>query len=184
MLQSLAIFSKTHAAVQALYAQQLTENDTTHKGNLQLGASIAEQYCLPSTPAPSPDCMFSLMIPLLNRCCLVLQFDKLIHYPPYKAEYDLVSTKLAEKGKRPDGDHTPLDDVGQETFSTAQIQQLSNHTLSENQTDPDRDHALNMWLYNTVGTSEDGRLVHQPDFLPPRQIKSIGAAQFMLCFTF
>lgn len=98
-----------------------------------------------------------------------------MRYPPYQAVYDSVSNRLAD-------DHDPLDNTGQETFSTVQIQQLNRHMLSENQTDADRDHALNMWLYNVVGRSDDGRLVYQPDFLPPRQIKSIGTAQMHPCF--
>lgn len=175
MLQSLAVFSKTHAALQALYAQQLMENDDTHKPEVNHKQTF-DVACLVHQPA----CTFSLILPILNSY-MALQFDKLIRYPPYKAVYDSVSTKLAAKGKRPDGDRDSLDNIGQETFSTAQIQQLNNHMLSENQTDADRDHALNMWLYNSVGESDDGRLVHQPDFLPPRQIKSIGAAQCMLC---
>ena len=87
---------------------------------------------------------------------VALQFDRLIRYPPYRAVYDSVSNRLAEKGKRPDGDHDPLDNTGQETFSTVQIQQLNKHMLSENQTEADRDTALNMWLYNVVGRSGGG----------------------------
>ncbi|KAL3160328.1 hypothetical protein ABBQ38_15496 [Trebouxia sp. C0009 RCD-2024] len=130
---SFAVFSKTHAALQAMYAQQLMENDAAHKP----------------------------------------EFNKLMRYPPYQAVYDSVSNRLAD-------DHDPLDNTGQETFSTVQIQQLNRHMLSENQTDADRDHALNMWLYNVVGRSDDGRLVYQPDFLPPRQIKSIGPCPAMV----
>jgi hypothetical protein len=48
--------------------------------------------------------------------------------------------------------------------------------MSLNQTDADLHHALDMWLLNVIGRSDDGRLVFQPDFLPPRQIKAIGDA--------
>ena len=95
-------------------------------------------------------------------------------YGPYRASYDTVTNRLAEKGQRPDDNHDPLDNTGQETFTTAQILLVNRHLLSVNQADADRDHAMNMWLFNVTGRSDDGRLVYQPDFLPPRQIKSIG----------
>ena len=108
---------------------------------------------------------------------MALQFADLMAYAPYKAVYDTVTNQLAKKGSRPDDEHDPLDNTGSETFTTIQIRMLNGHLLGLNSTDADRDHAMNMWLYNCIGRSDDGRLVFQPDFLPPRQIKSIGKPQ-------
>ncbi len=55
-----------------------------------------------------------------------LQSAKLLDYAPYQAVYATVTKLQAEKGSRPDGNHDPLDNTGQETFTTVQIQQLAN----------------------------------------------------------
>jgi hypothetical protein len=86
-----------------------------------------------------------------------LQSAKLLDYAPYQVVYDTVTKNQAEKGKRPDGNHDPLDNTGKETFMNVQIQQLSRHLMSLNQTDADLHHALDVWLLNVIGRSDDGR---------------------------
>ncbi len=95
-------------------------------------------------------------------------------YPPYKAVYNTVKAVLAEKGKQADSDEDPLDGTETDTFDTSQINSLTRLLFQRNSSVDDRSFVLSMWLYNVVGRFDDGRLVFQPDFLPPTQIKSIG----------
>lgn len=107
---------------------------------------------------------------------MALQSAKLLDHPPYQAVYDRVMKPQAEKAKRPEGNPDPPNNPAQETLTTAQIIQLNSHLLTLNQTDADLHHALHMWLLNAIGRSDDGRLVNQSDFFPPKDVKAIGDA--------
>lgn len=108
----------------------------------------------------------------LVKEALALQRWKLMSYGPYRASHDTITNNLFEKGRRPDGHHDTLGDTAK--ITTNQIVQLNWHLLSLNLADADGIPGINIWLLNVTGIFDDGRLVFQPDFLSPRQIKSIG----------
>ncbi len=61
-----------------------------------------------------------------------------------------------------------------EVMTSHDILRVCQHLMNSNSTAADRNLSLNNWLLSTCGRSDDGRLVFQADFCPPKLIKSLG----------
>lgn len=81
---------------------------------------------------------------------------------------------MATKGDRPSASEDPLKHTAGEVMTSTEILRVCRHLMEANNTAADRNLSLNNWLLSTCGRSDDGRLVFQADFCPPRLIKSIG----------
>ena len=92
----------------------------------------------------------------------------------YHAVYKTIMNKMACKGQRPDAHEDPLANTAGEVMTSAEILKVCAYLMDANDTAADRNLSLNKWLLSTCGRSDDGRLVFQADFCPPRTIKSIG----------
>ena len=108
---------------------------------------------------------------------LSLQERKLLSNPAYKSVYMSIGSMLACKGERPDANEDPLAGTAGETLSSKQQTCLADHQMKQNTCAKDRDLALNNWLLGTCGRSDDGRLMYQGDFQPPRRLNVLGKCQ-------
>ena len=138
------------------------------------------QSCLLRLCAPISIAAYGAAITM----CL-MQSRKLMEISTYHTVYKTIKNRLAAKGKRPDASEDPLKNTAGEVMTTRDILKVCEHLMNSNTTAADRNLSLNNWLLSTCGRSDDGRLVFQADFCPPRLIKSLGMhAHFCLAYTF
>jgi len=103
-----------------------------------------------------------------------VQSRKLLDNSAYHTVYKTIKNRLAAKGERPDASEDPLKNTAGEVMTSRDILRVCQHLMNSNSTAADRDLSLNNWLLSTCGRSDDGRLVFQADFCPPKPIKSLG----------
>jgi len=103
-----------------------------------------------------------------------VQSRKLLDNSAYHTVYKTIKNRLAAKGERPDASEDPLKNTAGEVMTSRDILRVCQHLMNSNSTAADRDLSLNNWLLSTCGRSDDGRLVFQADFCPPKLIKSLG----------
>ncbi|DBA86564.1 TPA: hypothetical protein ACH3X1_016780 [Trebouxia sp. C0004] len=104
------------------------------------------------------------------------QSRKLMDNSAYHTVYKTIKNRLAAKGERPDASEDPLKNTAGEVMTSHDILRVCQHLMNSNSTAADRNLSLNNWLLSTCGRSDDGRLVFQADFCPPKLIKSLGPA--------
>ena len=111
-----------------------------------------------------------------------MQSRKLLDNSAYYTVYKTIKNRLAAKGERPDASEDPLKNTAGEVMTSRDILRVCQHLMNSNSTAADRNLSLNNWLLSTCGRSDDGRLIFQGDFCPPRLIKSLGGhAQWLPC---
>lgn len=104
----------------------------------------------------------------------VMQSRRLLHSAAYHTVYKTIRNETSTKGERPSASEDPLQHTAIEVMSSSEILQVCQHLMKANNTAADRDLSLNNWLLSVCGRSDDGRMVYQADFCPPRLIKSLG----------
>ena len=111
-----------------------------------------------------------------------MQSRMLLDNSAYHTVYNTIKNRLAAKGERPDASEDPLKNTDGEVMTSHGILRVCQHLMYLNSTAADRNLSLNNWLLSTYGRSDDGRLIFQCDFCPPRLIKSLsGHAQWLPC---
>ena len=90
---------------------------------------------------------------------------------------------MAAKGDRPSASEDPLKNPAGEVMTSKETLKVCKYLMDANDTAGDRNLSLNNWLLSACGRSDDGRLVYQADFCPPRLIHSIGmySSNFLAC---
>ena len=104
----------------------------------------------------------------------VMQSRRLMHNSAYHTVYKTIRNEMSTKGERPSASEDPLQHTAGEVMSSNEILQMCQYLMKANSTAADRDLSLNNRLLSVCGRSDDGRLVYQADFCPPRLIKSLG----------
>lgn len=101
----------------------------------------------------------------------------------YHTVYKTIRNEMATKGDRPSASEDPLKNTAGEVMTSKEILRVCRYLMDANDTAGDRNLSLNNWLLSVCGRSDDGRLVYQADFCPPRLIHSIGmyASNFLAC---
>ncbi len=103
-----------------------------------------------------------------------MQSRKLMDSSAYLTVYKTIKNRLAAKRERPDASEDPLKNTAGEVMTSHDILRVCQRLMNSNNTAADRNLSLNKWLLSTCGRSDDGRLVFQADFCPPKLIKSLG----------
>jgi len=103
----------------------------------------------------------------------MMQSRKLMDSSAYHTVFKTIRNEMSAKGGRPSASEDPLRNTAGEVMSSNDILRVCQHLMKANNTAADRNLSLNNWLLSTCGRSDDGRLVFQADFCPPRLIKSI-----------
>ena len=103
-----------------------------------------------------------------------MQSRKLLDLPDYSAEMVIIKARIAKKGKRPDAHQDPQDNTMEDTLDPQQYFELNQLLIGSNSAAALRDRSMFTWQTSSVGRSDESRLLHVADVLPPRPVSCIG----------
>ena len=99
---------------------------------------------------------------------------KVLDNSAYHTVYKTIKNRLAAKGERPAASEDPLKNTVWEVMTSRDILRVCQQLMSSNSTAAVRNMSFNNWSLSTCGKSDDGRLVFQAGFCPPKLMKSLG----------